>query len=89
MGTQVKYIVFKDPCDNEHMIIFNALFDHSAIAEAMKHCPTHCLEPVSAGQVHFADDMCSENYCHGASTTLKLSCRPELDDLLLRISLKV
>ena len=79
----MKYIVFKDPSENEHIILFSPGLQHYAVAAAMRACPTHKLEAISAGII--TEDMT----CCGESQTLKLRSRKQDDTHLLKAAIRV
>ncbi len=80
----MKYIVFSDPSENEHIVLFSSALTHHAVATAMQEaCPTHKLTAISAGQI--TEDMT----CCGESQTLHLRSRRQDDTLLLKIAMRV
>lgn len=82
----MKYIVIKqkvsDGLYQEIPIMFPNDFVHSAVAEMFlkdAHFNNRPGEVISAGFIHAYDVE-----CHGKSTTLELSSREEIDDLLIK-----
>lgn len=84
----MKYIVFQDPSEQEHIIMFVNYLTHAEVAKAMEHFPSKILKPVSAGEIHMSDDCNAETYCYGSSTSLKLKSRGKEDTYLLKSTLR-
>jgi hypothetical protein len=82
----MKYIVFKDPNENEHLVMFSPELTHHAVNAAMSTCPTHCLEPVSAGFVRVSGNGVS---CWGESGSMKLKSRGADDEVLVEAAFRV
>lgn len=78
----MKYIVFKNPIEDQFMICFPEVLNHAHVASAMKHHPQMLLEPVSAG---FCDPEKGDVW--GKSVSLKLDSRPE-DKLHLKMAMR-
>lgn len=78
----MKYFVYEDGVKEEHMFLFESVFDHDEIA---KKIVPEGVEIVSAGFVK-QEDYCNEGkpYCTGESMTLKLKCRYDEDNRILR-----
>jgi len=71
----MKYVVFKTPIDEEHLICAPCTFVHTEIVRMADNYNRAILKPISAGFVKL--DAEGRPYCCGHSTTLNLNSRPE------------